>query len=62
LGIAAMAAAEGEGVTPDSLLVTALGHRRVVTINLEAEADTVARDLDHMRRERLLASAAPKPP
>lgn len=56
LGVAAMAAAEGEGVTPDSLLFAALEHYRVEVIKLKAEADEVTRDLDHLRRERLLAS------
>ena len=57
LGIAAMAAAEGDGVTPDGLLFAALEHYRVQTIKLKSESDEVSRDLDHMRRERLLASA-----
>jgi hypothetical protein len=56
-GIAAMAAAEGEDVSADALLFAALEHFRVEAIKLKAEADLVARDLDHMRRERLLASA-----
>jgi hypothetical protein len=56
-GIAAMATAEGEGVRADALLFAALEHYRVEAIKLKAEADSVARDLDHMRRERLLASA-----
>ena len=56
-GIAAMAAAEGDDVSADALLFAALEHYRVETIKLKAEADAVARDLDHMRRERLLASA-----
>ena len=56
-GIAAMAAAEGEDVSADALLFAALEHFRVEAIKLKAEADAVARDLDHMRRERLLASA-----
>jgi hypothetical protein len=56
-GIAAMAAAEGDDVSADALLFAALEHCRVETIKLKSEADAVARDLDHMRRERLLASA-----
>ena len=56
-GIAAMAAAEGDDVSADALLFAALEHYRVEAIKLKAEADSVARDLDHMRRERLLASA-----
>jgi hypothetical protein len=56
-GVAAMADAEGEGVTPDSLLFAALEHYRVETVKLKSEADEVTRDLDHLRRERLLASA-----
>jgi hypothetical protein len=56
-GIATMAAAEGDDVSPDALLFAALEHFRVETIKLKSEADSVARDLDHMRRERLLASA-----
>jgi len=56
-GVAAMAAAEGEGMTTDSLLFAALDHYRVQAIKLKAEVDEVTRDLDHMRRERLLASA-----
>jgi hypothetical protein len=56
-GVAAMADAEGDGVTPDSLLFAALEHYRVETIKLKSEADEVTRDLDHLRRERLLASA-----
>jgi hypothetical protein len=56
-GIAAMAEAEGDDeVTADGLLFAALEHYRVETIKLKAAADSVARDLDHMRRERLLAS------
>jgi hypothetical protein len=55
-GIAAMAAAEGDEVGPDALLVAALEHFRVETIKVKPEADAVARDLDHMRRERLLAA------
>jgi len=56
-GIAAMAAAEGEDVSADALLFASLEHFRVEAIKLKSEADSVARDLDHMRRERLLASA-----
>ena len=56
-GIAAMAAAEGDDVSADALLFAALEHFRVEAIKLKAEADSVARDLDHLRRERLLASA-----
>jgi hypothetical protein len=55
-GIAAMAAAEGDDVSADALLFAALEHYRVEAIKLKAEADSVARDLDHLRRERLLAS------
>jgi hypothetical protein len=55
-GIAAMAAAEGEDVSADTLLFAALEQYRVEAIKLKADADSVARDLDHMRRERLLAS------
>jgi hypothetical protein len=55
-GIAAMAAAEGDDVTPESLLFAALEYYRVETIKLKAAADAIARDLDHLRRERLLAS------
>jgi hypothetical protein len=51
-----LAAAEGDDVTADALLFAALEHFRVETIKLKAEADTVARDLDYMRRERLLAT------
>jgi len=56
-GIAAMASAEGDDVSGDALLFATLEHFRVEAIKLKAEADTVARDLDHLRRERLLASA-----
>jgi hypothetical protein len=56
-GIAAMAAAEGEDVSAAALLFAALEHFRVEAIKLKIEGDSVARDLDHMRRERLLASA-----
>lgn len=56
-GIAAMASAEGDDAAPDSLLFAALEHYRVETIKLKSQADEVARDLDHLRRERLLASA-----
>jgi hypothetical protein len=56
-GIAAMAAAEGGDVSADALLFAALEHYRAETSKLKAEADSVTRDLDHMRRERLLASA-----
>jgi hypothetical protein len=52
-----MAAAEGEGVSADALFFAALEHYRVEAIKLKSEADSVTRDLDHMRRERLLASA-----
>jgi hypothetical protein len=55
-GIAAMAGAEGDDVSGDALLFAALEHSRIETIKLKAEADTVARDLDHLRRERLLAT------
>lgn len=56
-GVAAMAAAEGEDVSADALLFAALEHYRVEAIKLKSESDEVTRDLDHMRRERLLASA-----
>src|SRR5436305_1287351 len=56
-GIRAMAAAEGDDVSADALLFAALEHDRVETIRLKAVMDEVTRDLDHMRRERLLASA-----
>ena len=55
-GITAMAAAEGEDVSADALLFAALEHYRVEAIKLKAEADAVSRALDHLRRERLLAS------
>jgi hypothetical protein len=57
LGVAAMAAAEGDEVSAESLLFAALEHYRVEVIKLKDAADTVARDLDWMRRERLFASA-----
>ena len=56
-GIAAMAAAEREDVSADALLFAALEHFRVETIKLKEAAGSIARDLDHLRRERLLASA-----
>jgi len=56
-GITAMAAAEAEDVSADALLFAALEHFRVEALKLKSEADSVAQDLDHMRRERLLASA-----
>jgi hypothetical protein len=56
-GITAMAEAEGDGVSADGLLFAALEHHRVETIQLKSEADAISRDLDHLRRERLLASA-----
>ena len=56
-GIAAMAEAEGDGATVDGLLTAALDRHSAQVMRLKAEADKVARDLDHMRRERLLASA-----
>ncbi len=57
-GIAAMAAAEGDGASADGLLSAALNHHSVEVMKLKAAADKVARDLDHMRRERLLAGAS----
>jgi hypothetical protein len=56
-GIAAMAAVEGEDGSANALLFAALEHYRVEAIKLKGESDSVARDLDHLRRERLLASA-----
>ena len=56
-GIATMAEAEGEGTSAGGLLVAALERCRVQAIKLKAEADKVARELDHLRRQRLLASA-----
>ena len=56
-GIAAMAEAEGDGASVDGLLTAALNRHSTQVMRLKAEADKVARDLDHLRRERLLASA-----
>ena len=56
-GVAAMAAAEGDGVSAEALLYATLEHSRVEANKLKSEVDDVARDLDHLRRERLLASA-----
>src|SRR3954463_3687190 len=42
-GIAAMAEAEGDGVTAEALLFAALEHYRVETIKLKSEADACSR-------------------
>jgi len=57
-GVAAMAAAESNGATADNLLLAALQHSRVEMLKLKAETEKVTRDLDHLRRERLLPDAA----
>lgn len=56
-GVAAMAAAEGDDLDPNALLLTALQALQSETVKLQAEVQQVARDLDHLRRERLLPDA-----
>jgi hypothetical protein len=51
-GIAAMAAVEG--TTPEALFEAARRHLRLEVSKWQAEAGRVERDLDHLRRERLL--------
>ena len=53
-GIAAMAAAEGDEIDGDALLLAELQHLQAETLKLKAESERVTRDLDHLRRERLL--------
>lgn len=57
-GVAAMAAAEGDGATEENLLLAALQHARAEVLTMKAETEKMARDLDHLRRERLLPDAA----